>query len=243
VTHVPVLLTLATVVSTLLGGALALRARNQLHLVLGAAAGIMLGVVAFELIPEIGHLSTESGRSLTAPMVALVAGFLVLHVLERSAAMHGDHGHYEEHAHPNVGLVSALALCAHSVTDGIGIGLAFQAGEGVGVTVALAVIAHDCADGLNTVTLMRVSSNTRRRSLVLLALDALAPLVGVLLTLLVTVPESALRIYLGVFAGVLLYLATSDILPEAHARHPSRLTFLTTAGGAAAMFAIAQAAL
>jgi len=241
---VAVLLTLCTVVSTLLGGLLALRAKDRLHLVLGAAAGIMLGVVAFELIPEIGRLSAESGRSLTGPMVALVGGFLVLHVIERSAAMHGEHdGHYEAHQHPNVGLVSALALCAHSVTDGIGIGLAFQAGQGVGVTVALAVIAHDCADGLNTVTLMRVSRNSRRRSLALLALDALAPLVGVLLTLLVHVPDSALRIYLGVFAGVLLYLATSDILPEAHARHPSRLTFLTTTAGAVGMLAIAQVAL
>lgn len=239
-----VVLTLGTVLSTLVGGVLALRARDRLHLVLGAAAGIMLGVVAFELIPEIGRLSAEAGRSLTAPMVALVGGFLVLHIVERSAAMHGEHDrHYEEHEHPNVGLVSALALCAHSLTDGVGIGLAFQAGEGVGITVALAVIAHDCADGLNTVTLMRVSHNSSRRSIALLALDALAPLVGVLLTLLVHVPMAALRIYLGVFAGVLLYLATSDILPEAHARHPSRLTFLTTAGGAGVMLAIAQVSL
>jgi zinc transporter, ZIP family len=40
----------------------------------------------------------------------------------------------------------------------------------------------------------------------------------------VTIPQEILGLYLGFLAGVLLYLATSDILPEAHARHPSRLT-------------------
>ena len=79
--------------------------------------------------------------------------------------------------------------------------MAFQAGTGIGLTVALAVIAHDFADGLNTVTLMMVNHNSRRRSVALLAADALAPVIGAASTLLFTVPDGTLRLYLGFFAG------------------------------------------
>jgi ZIP family zinc transporter len=238
---VAVALALVTVVSTTMGGLVALRLGDRLHLVLGLAAGVMLGVVAFELLPEITRLSEESGQSLRGPMIGLVGGFFALHVAERGLALHKAHeGEYEpHHHHPEVGVLSASALVAHSFCDGLGIGLAFQAGTTVGATVAIAVIAHDFADGLNTVSVMVLNRNDRRRTLLLLSLDALAPLAGVLVTLAFTLSEGVLRIYLGVFAGILLYLATSDILPEAHARHPSRLTFLATGLGAAAMLVIA----
>jgi zinc transporter ZupT len=50
-----------------------------------------------------------------------------------------------------------------------------------------------------------------------------------------------LALYLGGFAGFLLYLATADILPEAHARHPSRLTLLSTLGGVGLMWVVVAA--
>ncbi|MDQ6650744.1 MAG: ZIP family metal transporter [Actinomycetota bacterium] len=223
--------------STLGGGLFALRRNDRLHLVLGFAAGVMLGVVAFDLLPEIAN--GDGGPAFSTVMIMLVLGFLVLHVVEKSALLHPAHEEeYGGHHHPRVGLVSALALCAHSFLDGVGIGLAFKAGSGVGIAVAVAVIAHDFADGLNTVTLMKLNRNSDFRSRVLLGLDAVAPVLGAASTLLFSVPATALHLYLGFFAGFLLYLATADILPEAHARHPSQLTLLTTFGGVGVMYAV-----
>ena len=84
--------------------------------------------------------------------------------------------------------------------------------------MAIAVIAHDFADGLNTVTLMLVNKNSSRRALTMLLLDAIAPIFGVLSTVAVSIPNVALPYYLGFFAGFLLYIGASDILPEAHGR-------------------------
>jgi zinc transporter, ZIP family len=238
---VPVLLALAAVLSTGLGGVVALRSRDRLHLVLGFAAGVMLGLVAFDLLPELFDLSTVHVLGVPAPMVAFAAGFLLLHVVERSVAMHGAHeSEYETHHHhnPQVGLASALALSAHSFLDGVGIGLAFQVNNGVGLAVSIAVISHDFADGLNTVTVMRMHGNDRRRTVALLVTDAVAPVLGALSTLFFSVGDHVLALYLGGFAGFLLYLATADILPEAHARHPSRLTLVSTVGGVAMMWLV-----
>ncbi len=232
-----VLLALATLVSTTLGGLFALRHRDRLHVALGFSAGAILGVVAFDLLPEIADLSQQTGTSFDRAMVALVVGFLAFHVLEKLLVLHHAHEQeYGDHHHPSVGLASALALAGHSLADGIGIGLAFQLDSTVGVAAAFAVITHDFADGLNSVSLMLVHRNSRQRALTLLAIDAVAPVVGVSLTLLFSVPDSTLLLYLGVFAGFLLYIGASDVLPEAHARHPSRLTLVATVAGAAAIY-------
>ncbi len=229
-----VLLSLLTVLSTTFGGLVALRHRDRLHLILGFAAGVMLGLVAFDLAPEVIGLF-GGGTTWNLPTIAFpfMVGFLLLHMVERSLAMHRGHEQeYGPHQHqPQLGLVSAAALAGHSFLDGVGIGLAFKVGSGLGVAVALAVIAHDFADGLNTVTLMLRHGNEARRARIMLAVDAAAPVLGALSTLFFSLPDRVLGLYLAFFAGFLLYLATGDILPEAHSRHPSRLTLVATVVG------------
>src|SRR3954467_2064318 len=234
---------LLTFVSTGLGGLFALRNRDRLHLILGFTAGVILGVVAFDVLPEIAELAETTGTDFKVPMVALVVGFLAFHAIEKTLLVHAAHeDEYADHTHhPRVGLASALALAGHSFADGVAIGLAFQIDNTVGVAVAIAVIGHDFADGLNTVSLMLAHGNTRRRATALLALDAVTPLVGAALTLLFSVPDRGLLVYLGVFAGFLLYIGASDILPEAHADHPSLATFSLTVSGTALMYAVTQA--
>ena len=212
-------LSLVTFVSTSLGGLCALRFRDRLHLVLGFTAGVLLGVVAFDLLPEIFELSAREGNYGHAAMIALVIGFMMFHSLEKFVLVHSVHENdYAEHRHPRVGVMSALALIGHSFMDGVGIGLAFQVSPAVGLTVAVAVIAHDFCDGLNTVSLMLIHRNTTTRSIAMLALDALAPVLGAASTLAFTLPPPTLVLYLGGFAGFLLYIGASDILPQAHSQ-------------------------
>src|SRR4051812_19410236 len=176
---VPVLLTLLTFVSTFAGGLTALKNQHRLHRFLGYTAGVLLGVVAFDLLPEIFKLLTEQHRSPTGVMIALVVGFLAFHIVEKSILIHHhQEDEYEPHHHPHVGVASALALSGHSFLDGVGIGLGFQAGTTVGIAVAIAVIAHDFTDGLNTVNLMLLNRNRSRKAFLFLLLDALAPILG-----------------------------------------------------------------
>ena len=124
-------------------------------------------------------------------------------------------------------------MVGHSAMDGVAIGAAFQVGGGMGTAVALAVIAHDFADGFNTFTITSLYGNARRRAMGMLVADACAPVVGALSTVFLTIPEAVLGGYLGLFGGVLLYLAAAEILPEAHHEHPARSTLLCTVAGAA----------
>ena len=227
--------------STAGGGLFAIRYRRYLHLILGFTAGVVMGVVGFDLLPEIFRLTSEYGVEPSRPMVALVVGFLLFHAVEKLLLIHrGQETSYADHHHPDVGLLSALALVGHSFVDGVGIGLGFQVSPRVGLVVATAVIAHDFADGLNTVGLMLAHQNTHRRALAMLALDALAPLAGAASTLLVQMPPPLLPLYLGFFAGFLLYIGAADILPEAHSHRSSALTIALTCLGAAFVFVVTR---
>lgn len=213
------LFSLTTFFSTLAGGLFALRHRQNIHFILAFTAGVLIGVVAFDILPETFALAGEHGIDGSGAMVALVAGFLLFHALEKFVLIH--HGHeadYASHRHPKVGLLSAFALAGHSFMDGVGIGLAFQVSNTVGVAVAFAVIAHDFCDGMNTVSLMLMHHNTDRRAKIMLLVDAVAPVAGAAASLLFALPPFALILYLGFFAGFLLYIGASDILPEAHSQ-------------------------
>ncbi len=236
----PIILSLGTFISTMAGGLTGLKNSDRLHRLLGLTAGVVMGVVAFDLLPEI-FKSIGHGVSAREAMVALVFGFLLFHVVEKSILIHHSQEHdYEVHHHPQVGIASALALSGHSFLDGLGIGLGFQAGTSVGIAVSIAVIAHDFSDGLNTVTLMLVNNNDRKRAIRMLLVDAVAPVAGAIVGTLVHISEVGLTLYLSFFAGFLLYIGASEILPEAHSKHSSYTTIALTVLGAVFMFFITR---
>jgi ZIP family zinc transporter len=217
-----ILFSCSTFLSTLLGGLFGIKYRNRLHYIESFTAGVLLGVCFFEIVPEAFERAASSGRSPTPMLVALVTGFLVFHVLEKAILIHHSHEEqYADHKHPSVGLFGAFGLSFHSFLDGVAIGVGFHVSAAIGVLIATAVIAHDFSDGLNTVALMLSHRNTTRKTFALLLVDASTPVAGVLSTYAFRIPPEWLVLYLGFFAGFLLYIGASDLLPEAHSKHSS----------------------
>ena len=236
-----IILTICTFISTMSGGLFALRFRSKMHHIMGFAAGVLVGVVAFDILPEIINRIPGSGIGPTPVMIMLVLAFLLFHIFEKTIVIHHMHeDDYAAHKHPQVGIISALALAGHSFLDGVGIGIGFQISPAVGVIVAIAVIAHDFTDGLNTVTLMLANNNSVKKARYFLLLDALTPLLGVGATFFIRFSTLFLLLYLGFFAGFLLYIGASDILPEAHSKRSSGLTIALTVAGALFIFIVTR---
>lgn len=228
-------------VSTLLGGLFAIKQAKHLRHILGFTAGVILGVLAFDILPETFEIIHEFELNPLWPMIALVIGFLGFHIAEKLLLIHHEHEtQYGKHKHPQVGVFSSLALGGHGFMDGIGIGIAFQVNAAVGIAVSLALIAHKFADGLNAASLMLAHKNSVKNTLRMVLVNALLPIIGALSTLLFTIPEHYLPMYLGFFAGFLLYIGASDILPQAHDEKSDRLTILLTVGGVLLMFLATQ---
>ena len=230
---------LATFCATLLGGYLAVRLGDRMHLILGFSAGAVIGVAFFDLLPEaLDLVGTSYDPAFVLLLTAL--GFLTYLALDRSVLIHGhNHDHNDDSGRGHFG---AGALSLHSFLDGLGIGLAFQVSSAVGIVVAAAVLAHDFSDGINTVSLVTKNGGSKKRALQWLIIDAVAPTLGIISTLFFTVPMESLGLLLAVFGGFFLYIGASDLIPESHHAHPVHWTTISTILGAFAIYAVVQAA-
>ena len=226
-----------TVVSTFLGGMVALRLRRELTTVIALTGGVVVGVALFDVLPEAIDTVKNSGR-----VTELVgAGFLFFFLAERLLVLHHRDEPEQARAHSQVGVLGAAGLSLHSLIDGLGIGLAFGLDTTTGLLVFLAVLSHDFADGMNTVSFILSQSDDRRKALTWLGIDAIAPLVGAIVGASLSVSEYALGHLLALYAGFFLFMGATDLLPEAH-QHPSRLRVALTAFGFVTIFAVATIA-
>jgi ZIP family zinc transporter len=243
-------------VSTLAGGMAALRFHHRLHPFMAFAAGVLVATAIADLLPEANELVGDRGLEVA---VAFLAGYLVFALIEsfihQQSLEHGNvshdhgpsgasHGHRlgalgrptsDDTGHTVLGTLAPLSLIVHSTLDGFAIGVAFQASGSLGLIVLLAVLAHDFADGMNVVTLALDAAKGRRLAIGFLVLDALAPVVGAGLSLLVAIPDLLLGWLLAGFSGVFIAIGATHLLPESQHGHASQgpsLIVLTALGAA-----------
>jgi zinc transporter ZupT len=235
------ILTLAASLAALAGGYTALRSRHWLDLALALTSGLVLGLVTFDLLPEIFEISQSQKLDTVWPMIAMTIGFLLFHLFERFVSLHqASEEQYGPHRHPKLGVARALALTGHSFLDGLSIGVGFQASTTVGTAVAIAVIGHRFADGFDTATFMMFNKNKPAQIQRWLAVVVAMPVIGGFASQAFTLSQTALAIYLGFFAGFILYIAASNIMPQAHAPKFSRQSVALTVLGAALLLLVTR---
>ncbi|HMA49443.1 MAG TPA: ZIP family metal transporter [Magnetospirillaceae bacterium] len=229
--------------ATMVGGLFAMALRDRLHLVLGFSAGAVIGLAFFDLLPE--AIETEHLLDARGTVALSALGFFLYTMLDRvvtRAGPHDGHGHSSQQQRQRRGWMGAGSLSAHSLLDGFAIGVAFQASQAIGVVVAIAVLVHDFSDGLNTVNVVVKNGGNRKDALRWLVVDAVAPILGAGISLLLPFPEDAISIILAVFSGFFLYIGASDLLPESHHAHPRLFTTFATFLGAATLFLVTRIA-
>jgi ZIP family zinc transporter len=228
---------LLTFISTLLGGAFALRKQDNLHLILGFSAGAVVGVAFFDLFPEAAGLAMPHFGIGTVTTVSAI-GFLLFMLIHNSLALPTSESKELEEAEASSaeGILGATSLSIHSFLDGLGIGLAFKVSNSVGMIVAAAVLAHDFSDGINTTSFILRHHGNTKQAIRWLFLDALAPLLGVIATFFFSLSRSSLGLVLALFSGFFIFIGASDLLPESYHRHPKAITSLMVILGAVVIY-------
>ncbi len=222
--------------ATLLGGLFALVLRGRLHLILGFSAGAVVGVAFFDLLPEAIELGCGSFGQRFLPLFPGF-GFLVYLLLDRIALSHGAAGNFAKGKNSRRGMLGAVSLVTHSIFDGIAIGLAFQVSAAIGVVVTAAVLTHDFSDGINTTNIVLKNGGSAKEAFRWLLADALAPVLGIGMTLFVHLPKAWFGLVIALFAGFFLYLGASELVPDSYNAYPKRLTTAGTILGAGLVLA------
>ena len=238
----PLLVSVGAFISAFAGGFLALRAVRYVGIVIAVGAGIRIGAAFFDLIPEaIAYLG-----SIDVAMLWTAIGFLAFYAIEKLTTLHVGHEtaaelDHDDAMHQHVGVAGAVGMGIHSFLDGVALAAGLAVGGGTAVVIAVVVIVHRFSDGIGVVSFLlasRVPSATAYRWLTLVAL---APIAGVILGLMISIPQTTLGAVLAFFAGFFLYVGAAELLPEAHRRDRSRWLVLATLGGAVAIYAFSMA--
>ncbi len=213
---------LAAFLVTLLSGLGALYLRGHKSLVFASSAGALIGGAALFLLPDAFHLFEESASPLSSHALWGVAalGFGAFYVLEW--------GRHARESARIAGLGGALGLALHSFIDGVIIGEGFRAGGETGFLLAVAVMLHRFADGASAVGVMLGTEHDLRQTATMLVVTALAPIGGAAVPAFITLPAFFLSLLLSFFSGMLLFLATKHLLPEARSAAGSSVKVLAS---------------
>lgn len=223
------LLALATFVSTLIGGLIIVKFRKKMPYFFAFAAGSLVAVAFLDILPESIELGGSSGIPIHWLMLVVVAAFFAYSLVEKFFTTH-DICHGDDCEGHIMGPIGAASLVIHSFLDGVAIGSAYLVNPNIGLIVGFAVIMHDFNDGINTVTVMLRNRQKVKDAMLFLAIDAIAPVIGVLVTFLVFIPQYILALILAAFVGEFLYIGASTLLPEVQ-KTPSRKIMITMALG------------
>jgi len=223
------------------GGIFTLRqSRFEIRFFFAFAAGALLGISFFDLLPEAITISMENSVPLDLVMSVVVVAFLLFHILDRFVVLHALKEGHPEYGLKSSGPIKAAGLSLHSFLDGVAIGAAFHVGFQLGLIVALAVVFHDFSDGLNTVTVMLRSTREKRTAFTWLLLDSITPMLGAIMTFLLAIPIQVIALILPFFVGEFLYLGAADLLPEAHRQGSSAKLVIATVLGISIIFIVTR---
>lgn len=201
------------------------------HYVNSFAAGLILAIAFFHLIPEAVELS-----EIAAPVIFL--GFFLFYMMENFLVIHSGS---ELHYHPNdpclshtssvTGVMAFSGLVLHSLIDGIIIGVGFELSTELGLLAAFAVISHEVPEGITSFAL--INETMPEKASLLSAIVAIATPIGALFSLLFiqNLSDDIIGILLGLAAGTFIYVAASDLIPHTHGNQNFRtlISFLVGA--------------
>lgn len=187
-------------------------------------AGFMLAAIFIEMLPETVSIWTESNRGISGAkavggsMTLLLAGYLLIQLFEHTIAPHfhfGAETHPESFMRPSAAYTAVGGLWIHTFFDGVSIAAAFLVNFKVGLLVFIAILLHKMPEGFTVASIMLASGRSTSKALVATLAIGAATLGGVIAIAMVHERVTSVVAYALPFsAGVTLYVAASDLIPE-----------------------------
>ncbi|HIH19457.1 TPA: ZIP family metal transporter [Candidatus Micrarchaeota archaeon] len=183
-----------------------------LFFLISFSTGTLLGAALFDLLPE-----ASKGIDISAALELAFVGIIVAFVMEKIIHWHHHHAARErEHTHP-LGMLTLVGDAFHNFFDGVAIAAAFLVNVPLGLTTTLAIALHEIPQEIGDFGLLLFSGYTKKKALAFNFLSALAAVAGGVLFFFFSGAVLHMESYALAFtAGMFIYIASADLLPEIH---------------------------
>jgi len=177
-------------------------------------------------------------RSGSAAPALVLAGYLAVHFTQHTQTPHFHFGEETHTVNRLAGTSALVGLLLHTFFDGVAIASAFLVRPALGLMVFLAIFLHKLPEGVTVSSLMMAGGRSGRQAVGAAAMLGAATLAGVALT-----DRIAFLIHhgLALSAGVTIYVAASNLVPEFQGKPGWKLPGAFFAG--AAVFYLTKALL
>jgi zinc transporter ZupT len=210
-----------------LGGAILVRrspSARVLRYIVALGSGFMVAAVLLEMVPEGLAVNPH-----WAPLLVL-AGYCGVHLLEHTLVPHFHFGE-ETHDHENLSRRTSykvlLGLATHTFFDGIAIGSGFVVSRWLGWVLFFAVFLHKIPEGFTVASVMLAGGQGRRAALNSALFLGVTTVLGALA---ISLQPMWVRQGLPLAAGVTLYVAATDLVPEVNREPGIRMALVFFAG-------------
>jgi zinc transporter ZupT len=202
--------------------------KRYLRYFVALGAGFMMAAAFLEMIPE--SLRIAPPWSMQWSPALILAGYCVVHLIEHTITPHfhfGEETHHDEFisVHTSYSVVTGLAI--HALFDGVAIGSGFALSSWLGWIIFTAIFLHKVPEGFTVASVMLASGRSQRLAIYSSVLLAATTLAGVLL---ISSFPSLVRVGLPLSAGVAIYVAATDLVPEVNREPGVRMALVFFAG-------------
>ncbi len=223
----PLVLALTAAVAEVFGGLIIVRQnweRRYLNYFIAFGAGFLLAAVFLEVMPEALRLVG------TRALYFVLVGYLVVHLAEHTLSSHfhfGEEVHGEQVAARHRSLSVLAGLMIHSFFDGIAFSSGFIVSNWLGLILFAAIFLHKIPEGFTVASVMVAAGRGPQAALVSAALLGASTVAGVLAMMLFS---AHVGVGLPLAAGVSIYVAASDLIPETNQQPGVRLALVVFVG-------------
>lgn len=215
--------TFGTTIGGIIGVTFKKTSNKVLSFILEFAAGLMISIVCFDLVPEALELSnlgmTFAGIFLGVGCMIICDGLI--------KTKYNSKVRTNKNSLMKTGVVVGIGLALHNFPEGLAIGSGFGASYKLGLSLALAIALHDVPEGISMAVPMKSGGMKASRALFLTFASGLTTGMGAFFgAFMGSVSESLISLCLAFAAGAMLYIVSGELIPESNELYKGRITSL-----------------
>lgn len=217
--------TMGTTIGGIIGCTIKSQSNKFLSFILSFAAGLMMAVICFDLIPEALEFG-QIGQTIIGIFIGIIIMIFCDMLVDKKFNMKKDPENIKNNL-LKTGIIVSIGLAIHNVPEGLAIGSGFDASIALGYSLAIAICFHDIPEGISMALPMRNGGMKIYKIMIYVILSGLATGAGALVGSIVgKVSEQIISICLSFAAGAMLYIVSGELIPESNKLYKGRMSAL-----------------
>ena len=221
--------TIGTTIGGIIGCSLKSQSNKFLSFILSFAAGLMMAVICFDLIPEaLGLIQiTEVIIGIVLGIIVMIFCDLIVDKIFSKKPILNQNTNKVSNNLLKTGIIVSIGLAIHNIPEGLAIGSGFEASLKLGFSLAIAICFHDIPEGISMALPMKNGGMKAYKIMFYVILSGIATGVGALIGSIVgKISEQIIAIALSFAAGAMLYIVSGELIPESNSLYKGRISAL-----------------